>query len=173
MATRTLLFDLAQLDGVDTTPYRAQVQVSLLRPQQDNETTITTTPLPVPVDGPTRVEVPVTGPGNALVIQWPPHSSQTATTYHLVLPGDGDLVAATLPLVDRATLADPEVRARMSEARRKALADRRGFEIPGWVREAGLEDDFVDVAATDGEEAAASLCRALKREMQDAARVAA
>ena len=28
MATRTLLFDLARLDGVDTTPYRAQVQVS-------------------------------------------------------------------------------------------------------------------------------------------------
>ena len=68
MATRTLLFDLARLDGVNTTPYRAQVQVSLLRPQQDNETTVTTTPLPVPVDGPTRVDVPVTAPGNALVI---------------------------------------------------------------------------------------------------------
>lgn len=105
MATRTLLFDLVRLDGVDTTPYRAQVQVSLLRPQQDNETTVTTTPLPVLVDGPTRVEVPVTGPGNALVIQWPPHSSQTAKTYHLIPPGDGDLLAATLPLVDRATLA--------------------------------------------------------------------
>ena len=105
MATRTLLFDLARLDGVDTTPYRAQVQVSLLRPQQDNETTVTTVPLPVAVDGPTRVDVPVTGPGNALVIQWPPHSSQTATTYHLIPPGDGVLLAATLPLVDRATLA--------------------------------------------------------------------
>lgn len=105
MATRTLLFDLARLDGIDTTPYRAQVQVSLLRPQQDNETTITTTPLPVQVDGPTRVEVPLTGPGNALVIQWPPGASQTYTTYHLIPPGDGDLVAATLPLVDRATLA--------------------------------------------------------------------
>ena len=105
MATRTLLFDLARLDGVNTTPYRAQVQVSLLRPQQDNETTITTAPLPVPVDGPTRVDVPVTAPPNALVIQWPPHSSQTATTYHLIRPGDGDLLAATLPLVDRATLA--------------------------------------------------------------------
>lgn len=105
MATRTLLFDLARLDGVDTTPYRAQVQVSLLRPQQDNETTITTTPLPVQVDGPTRVDVPVTGPGNALVIQWPPGASRSAATYHLIPPGDGDLVAATLPLVDRATLA--------------------------------------------------------------------
>ena len=105
MATRTLLFDLARLDGVDTAPYRAQVQVALLRPQQDNETTVTTTPLPVPVDGPTRVEVPVTVPGNALVIQWPPGASQTATTYHLIPPGDGDLLAATLPLVDRATLA--------------------------------------------------------------------
>ena len=111
MATRTLLFDLARLDGVDTTPYRAQVQVSLLRPQQDNETTITTTPLPVPVDGPTRVDVPVTAPGNALVIQWPPGASQTYTTYHLIPPGEGDLLAATLPLVDRVTLtptAHPE-----------------------------------------------------------------
>lgn len=105
MATRTLLFDLARLDGVDTTPYRAQVQVSLLRPQQDNTTTVTTTPLPVLVDGPTRVEVPVTGPGNALVIQWPPGASRSAATYHLIPPGDGDLLAATLPLVDRATLA--------------------------------------------------------------------
>ena len=105
MATRTLLFDLARMDGVDTTPYRAQVQVSLLRPQQDNETTVTTTPLPVQVDGPTRVDVPVTAPGNALVIQWPPGASQAYTTYHLIPSGDGDLLAATLPLVDRATLA--------------------------------------------------------------------
>lgn len=105
MATRTLLFDLARIDGIDTTPYRAQVQVSLLRPQQDNETTITATPLPVQVDGPTRVDVPVTAPGNALVIQWPPGASSTYTTYHLIPPGDGDLLAATLPLVDRATLA--------------------------------------------------------------------
>ena len=105
MATRTLLFDLARIDGIDTTPYRAQVQVSLLRPQQDNETTITATPLPVQVDGPTRVDVPVTAPGNALVIQWPPGASQTYTTYHLIPPGEGDLLAATLPLVDRATLA--------------------------------------------------------------------
>lgn len=105
MATRTLLFDLARLDGVDTIPYRAQVQVSLLRPQQDNETTVTTTPLPVQVDGPTRVDVPVTGPGNALVVQWPPGASRSAATYHLIPPGDGDLLAATLPLVDRATLA--------------------------------------------------------------------
>ena len=105
MATRTLLFDLARLDGVDTTPYRAQVQVALLRPQQDNETTITSTPLPVPVDGPTRVDVPVTAPGNALIIQWPPGASRAYTTHHLIPEGEGDLVAATLPLVDPATLA--------------------------------------------------------------------
>ena len=94
MATRTLLFDLARLDGVDTTSYRAQVQVSLLRPQQDNETTVTTVPLPVAVDGPTRVDVPVTAPGNALAIQWPPGASLSATTYHLIPPGDGNLLAA-------------------------------------------------------------------------------
>ena len=117
MGTRTLLFDLARLDGVDTTAYPAQVQVSLLRPQQDNTTTITTVPLPVQVDGPTRVDVPVTAPGNALVIQWPPGASQTYTTYHLIPPGDGDLLAATLPLVDRATLAPTGegVLARMGE----------------------------------------------------------
>ena len=96
MATRTLLFDLARLDGVDTIPYRAQVQVSLLRPQQDNETTITATPLPVQVDGPTRVEVPVTAPGNALMIGWPAGASTSGRTYHLIPEGEGDLVAAEL-----------------------------------------------------------------------------
>ena len=105
MVTRTLLFDLARMDGVDTTAYPAQVQVALLRPQQDNETTITTTPLPVQVDGPTRVDVPVTAPGNALVIQWPPYAARRYTTHHLIPEGEGDLLAATLPLVDPATLA--------------------------------------------------------------------
>lgn len=105
MATRTLLFDLARIDGIDTTPYRAQVQVSLLRPQQDNTTTVTTAPLPVAVYGPTRVDVPVTAPGNALIIQWPPGASRAYTTHHLIPEGEGDLLAATLPLVDRATLA--------------------------------------------------------------------
>ena len=105
MATRMLYFDLARLDGTGTGPHSAQVQLSLLRPQQDNQTTITTTPLLVLVDGPTRVEVPVTAPGNALVIQWPHGASTTSRAYHLIQPGDGDLLAATLPLVDRATLA--------------------------------------------------------------------
>ena len=105
MATRTLLFDLARIDGIDTTTYPAQVQVSLLRPQQDNTTTVTTVPLAVRVDGPTRVDVPVTGPGNALVIQWPPYAARAYTTHHLIPEGEGDLLAATLPLVDPATLA--------------------------------------------------------------------
>ena len=105
MATRTLLFDLARIDGTDTTAYPAQVQLSLLRPQQGNTTTVTTVPLEVRVDGPTRVDVPVTAPGNALVIYWPPDASREFKTHHLIPGGEGDLLAATLPLVDPATLA--------------------------------------------------------------------
>ena len=78
-------------------------------------------------------------------------------------------VRARMSEASRKALADPEVRARMSEARRKAWADRRGFEIPSWVSSAGLVDDFIDVAREQGEEAAASFCRALKRQMAAAA----
>ena len=77
--------------------------------------------------------------------------------------------------------ADPEVRARMSEASKKALADpevrarmsvnikraKRGcvVEVPKWVPSA-LVDDYLDVAGSHGEEAAASFVRQLKREME-------
>ena len=73
--------------------------------------------------------------------------------------------------------ADPEVRARMSEASKKALADpevrarikasRRGAKgilIPKWVP-LDLHDEFLEIAAFEGEEAAASHVRRLKREM--------
>ena len=144
MATRTLLFDLARIDGIDTAPYRAQVQVSLLRPQQDNETTITATPLPVQVDGPTRVDVPVTAPGNALVIQWPPGASQTYTTCHLIPPGEGDLLAATLPLVDRATLAPT---AHPEAAWWEAVKDLMGGPAPSLAVDNG--DGTIDLMIGD------------------------
>ena len=73
--------------------------------------------------------------------------------------------------------ADPEVRARMSAASKKALADpevrarikatrkgAKGVLIPKWVP-LDLQDEFLDVAAERGEEAAASHVRRLKREM--------
>ena len=87
-----------------------------------------------------------------------------------------------IPLMTRSqaskkALADPEVRARMSEARKKALADpevrarikasRRGAKgilIPKWVP-LDLHDEFLEIAAFEGEEAAASHVRRLKREM--------
>ena len=58
-----------------------------------------------------------------------------------------------------------ETRARMAEAAHRSLARQRGFAVPGWVRSVGLVEDFVDVAQEHGEEAAASVCRALKRAM--------
>lgn len=61
--------------------------------------------------------------------------------------------------------ADPDFARRASEAAHEA---RFGFRIPEWVRRAGLADDFRDVARADGEEAAATHCRALKRELSDA-----
>ena len=50
-----------------------------------------------------------------------------------------------------------------AERMRKRHADRRGFEIPAWVPD-DLREDFVDVAAMSGEEAAASHVRRLKLE---------
>ena len=106
MTTRTLLFDLSRLDGTGTGPASAVVHLSLARPQQDGQTTITTAPYVLTVDGPTRVEVPVTAPGNALVITWPAFASRTSKTAHLIPEGEGDLVAAELRTVDERTLAD-------------------------------------------------------------------
>lgn len=105
MATRTLLFDLSRLDGSGIGPASTVVHLSLVRPQQDGQTTITTTPYVLNVDGPTRVEVPVTAPGNALMIGWPAGASTSGRTYHLIPEGEGDLVAAELRPVDPGTLA--------------------------------------------------------------------
>ena len=105
MVTRTLLFDLARLDGTGTGPASGVVHLSLHRPQQEEGATITTATYPLTVDGPTRVEVPVTAPGNALRIDWPAGAHTDRTTYHLIPEGEGDLVAAELRMVDRDTLA--------------------------------------------------------------------
>ena len=76
-------------------------------------------------------------------------------------------VRARTSEASRKALADPEVRARMSEASRKAWAKKKtgDVEIPRWVVMADLVGEFVDIAAIGGEEAAASHCRRLKREM--------
>ena len=111
MASRWLHFDLARLDGTNTGPHSATVSLSLRRPQQDNDTTVTTVPYMFTVAGPTRVEVPVTAPGNALCIGWPAYTSTASRTWHVIPEGFGDLVAAEMPRVDPSTLAvvaDPE-----------------------------------------------------------------
>lgn len=58
--------------------------------------------------------------------------------------------------------ADPALRARMSEAQKKAWAERR-VKVPHWVP-ADLHEDYLDVAAMSGAEAAAAHVRQLKRE---------
>jgi hypothetical protein len=87
-------------------------------------------------------------------------------------------VRARMSAARKKAWADPEVRARMSAARKKALADpevrarikaarkgAKGVMVPKWVP-LDLQDEYLDVAAEQGEEAAAHLVRALKREMQ-------
>ena len=66
----------------------------------------------------------------------------------------------------------PEVRARHAAAMKAAMAAKRGFEIPGWVRAAGLEDDYVSIGEEFGEEYAAAHCRRLKRGMATASEAA-
>ena len=72
----------------------------------------------------------------------------------------------------KAAMADPEVRARHAAAMKAAMAAKRGFEIPGWVRAAGLEDDYVSIGEEFGEEYAAAHCRRLKRGMATASEAA-
>ena len=67
----------------------------------------------------------------------------------------------------RALNADPEFRAANAGRMRALNAARRGFAIPAWVDAAGLRDDYMDAAAEHGEEHAASVCRALKRQAQE------
>ena len=88
--------------------------------------------------------VPVTAPGNALVIQWPPGSSPSSQTYHLIPPGDGDLLAATLPLVDRATLAPT---AHPEAAWWEAVKDLTGGPAPSLAVDNG--DGTIDLMIGD------------------------
>jgi len=87
-------------------------------------------------------------------------------------------VRARMSQARKKALADPEVRARMSQASKKAWADPEvrariraacrgagGVLIPKWVP-IDLQDEFLDLAAEQGEEAAASVIRRLKREMR-------
>ena len=87
-------------------------------------------------------------------------------------------VRARMSQARKKAWADPEVRARMSQARKKAMADpevrarivtaragAKGVEIPKWVP-VDLWDEFAEIAALNGEEAAASHCRRLKHDAQ-------
>jgi len=87
-------------------------------------------------------------------------------------------VRARMSQARKKAWADPQVRARMSQASKKAWADpevrariraaRRGAGgvlIPKWMP-IDLQDKFLDLAAEQGEEAAASVIRRLKREMR-------
>lgn len=60
--------------------------------------------------------------------------------------------------------ADPEFAAANAERMRKRHADRRGYEIPQWVRDADLVLDFTAVADAEDEIVAARHCRRLKTE---------
>lgn len=69
----------------------------------------------------------------------------------------------------RAAKMAPEV---VAERRRQSLARsgllyraRRVVPVPKWVATAGLRADYLSYAAMFGEEAAASQCRKLKRDM--------
>ena len=86
-------------------------------------------------------------------------------------------VRARMSAARKKALSDPEVRARMSAASKKAWSDpevrarikatrkgAKGVLIPKWVP-LDLHDEYLDVAAEQGEEAAASHIRRLKREM--------
>lgn len=60
--------------------------------------------------------------------------------------------------------ADPAIRARRVAGNKRYQAEQRlmrGVEVPSWVPE-DLRDEFRELAAAQGEEAAASVIRALK-----------
>lgn len=68
-----------------------------------------------------------------------------------------------------AAMADPDVRARISASNKATRAARRDFEIPAWVEAAGLAELFGHITRQKGEEAAAGVCREVKRMMKTAA----
>jgi hypothetical protein len=64
----------------------------------------------------------------------------------------------------KANWQDPEFRKRQAEATKAAKAGCKGVRVPAWVP-ADLVDEYLEAAAWQGEEFAASHCRRLKREM--------
>jgi hypothetical protein len=69
-------------------------------------------------------------------------------------------VRARMSQARKKALADPEVRARIKASR----AGARGVMIPKWIPP-DLWDEFLEIAAVEGEEVAAGHIRRLKREM--------
>ena len=91
--------------------------------------------------------------------------------------GEEGIALMTRSQASKKALSDPDLRARMSAASKKAWSDpevrarikatrkgAKGVLIPKWVP-LDLHDEYLDVAAEQGEEAAASHIRRLKREM--------
>ena len=74
-------------------------------------------------------------------------------------------MSAKMSAASKAAWADPAVRAKMSAARKAAHRGLSSAIIPKWVPP-DLQGEFLDIAAESGEEAAASHCRRLKREMR-------
>jgi len=63
----------------------------------------------------------------------------------------------------KANWQDPEFRAKQAAATKASKAGAKGVEIPKWVP-VDLHDEFLEAAAWQGEEFAASHCRRLKHE---------
>ncbi|HSI41802.1 MAG TPA: hypothetical protein VLA00_14760 [Xanthobacteraceae bacterium] len=114
-------------------------------------------------DGATAAQIArATGLALSTVLLW-------AAREHIALPSQSVAL--------RKALADPKVRARKSEGARRAWATPASrarmlagikrvpeVAVPAWVPD-DLLSEYLDVAAAGGEEAAASHCRRLKREM--------
>ena len=65
----------------------------------------------------------------------------------------------------KANWQDPEFRAKQAAATKAAKAGAKGVEIPKWVP-VDLHDEYLEAAAWQGEEFAASHCRRLLRELR-------
>lgn len=77
--------------------------------------------------------------------------------------GAGHCRSCHMAAAVKANWRDPEFRERQAAAT-KAYFEKKKVQIPSWVP-ASLHEEFSEIARSQGEEAAASLCRRLKRGM--------
>ena len=66
----------------------------------------------------------------------------------------------------KANWQDPDFRARNAAATKASKAGAKGVEIPRWVP-VDLHDEYLEAAAWQGEEFAASHCRRVLRELRE------